>query len=69
MKKCCLCNENIEVVRSLCGEVAWTEGHNADPLAEGRCCDTCNWTKVVPARIHAACTEPVLPERLKRRDM
>ena len=49
MKKCCLCNENIEVVRSLCGEVAWTEGHNADPLAEGRCCDTCNWTKVVPA--------------------
>ena len=27
------------------------EGHNADPLSEGRCCDTCNITKVIPARI------------------
>ena len=33
------------------GEVFWKEGHNADPLSEGRCCDTCNITKVIPARI------------------
>ena len=66
MKKCCLCNGNIEVIRAISGEAAWAEGHNAEPLADGRCCGTCNWTKVIPARIHAARTEPVLPERSKR---
>lgn len=45
--KCCLCGEDIEV--SVFG---WTEGHNADPLNEnGRCCSSCNATKVIPARL------------------
>lgn len=27
-------------------------GHNPEPLAEdGRCCDNCNATKVIPARL------------------
>lgn len=39
--KCCLCK----------GEIEGKYGHNAQPLADGRCCDTCNYTKVVPKRI------------------
>ena len=27
------------------------ETHNALPLAKGRCCDECNATKVIPARV------------------
>ena len=29
----------------------WSEGHNADPVSEGRCCDLCNDVKVLPARL------------------
>ena len=43
---CCLCDQKIEV-HPLNG---WFEGHNASPLAEGRCCDNCN-NKVVAERI------------------
>lgn len=25
-------------------------GHNADPVAQGRCCGDCNATKVIPTR-------------------
>jgi hypothetical protein len=42
MKKCVICESLIEL---------GTHGHNAEPVAEGRCCDHCNWTEVVPARI------------------
>ena len=48
---CTLCNDNIEPQRTPSGEVFWTEGHNAQPLDDGRCCDTCNSIKVIPARI------------------
>lgn len=27
-------------------------GHNALPVAEGRCCDTCYSTKVIPAKLN-----------------
>lgn len=43
---CCLCDQKIEV-QPISG---WFEGHNASPLAEGRCCDNCN-NKVVAERI------------------
>ena len=33
------------------GKVIWTEGNNAEPVREGRCCDDCNMNKVVPARL------------------
>jgi len=42
---CCLCGGEIEHVGS------WTEGHNAEPVAEGRCCGDCNSTRVIPARL------------------
>lgn len=38
-KKCCICKKEYE---------GW--GNNAEPLAEGLCCDECN-KKVIKARI------------------
>lgn len=38
-KKCCICGKEYE---------GW--GNNAQPLAEGQCCDGCN-KKVIKARI------------------
>lgn len=43
--KCCLCGENIKPVGT------WTQGNNARPLKDGRCCDDCNMNKVIPARL------------------
>ena len=42
MKKCVICGSLIEL---------GTFGHNAEPVAEGRCCEDCNWTEVIPARM------------------
>jgi len=28
----------------------WDKGHNAEPIKEGRCCEDCNSSIVVPAR-------------------
>ena len=44
--KCCLCNKEIEK-NNISG---WDKGHNAQPLKDGRCCDFCNYNKVIPAR-------------------
>lgn len=49
--KCCLCDS-----------VIYRYGHNALPLEDGRCCDNCNWTKVIPYRI------AVLTNREKREE-
>tara|TARA_Y100001938_G_scaffold135396_1_gene196986 strand:+ start:621 stop:809 length:189 start_codon:yes stop_codon:yes gene_type:complete len=49
--KCSLCDGEIEKFRSPDGVVYWDEGHNAEPLSNGRCCGICNTTKVIPARI------------------
>ena len=35
---CCLCDAEISV-EPLSG---WDKGHNAEPLAKGRCCSSCN---------------------------
>ncbi len=40
MKKCSICNNKITGF-----------GNNAEPVNNGRCCDTCNFTKVIPARL------------------
>ena len=51
MSKCVLCKGDIDAQRHpATGEVYWTHGHNAQPLADGQCCSTCNDTKVMPAR-------------------
>ena len=52
--KCCLCGEKIKVESN-----GWNKGNNAQPLAEGRCCNKCNVTKVIPARIIGARNENV----------
>ena len=38
--KCCICKKKI---------VGY--GNNAWPVRDGRCCDTCNWEYVIPARL------------------
>jgi hypothetical protein len=43
--KCCICEEEIEVVNG------WTQGNNAQPVKDGRCCASCNLAVVVPARL------------------
>ena len=49
--KCCLCDHQIDVQYTADGKVAWSQGHNAEPLiTDGRCCSDCNWSKVIPAR-------------------
>ena len=46
---CNLCGKPLKVRRTSKGKLLWKEGHNADPLAEGFCCDVCN-QKVLEAR-------------------
>jgi hypothetical protein len=35
----------------LCGKDNGEYGHNADPVAKGRCCEKCNITRVIPERM------------------
>lgn len=48
MKECCLCGNKIYPQIKVSGDY-W--GHNALPLKNGRCCDSCNATKVIPERL------------------
>lgn len=43
---CSICQKQIEVHNG------WDKGHNAEPVSDGRCCDVCNATVVIPARIN-----------------
>lgn len=45
LQKCCLCGFDIQPVGD------WFHGNNAEPAADGRCCDECNSLIVIPARI------------------
>lgn len=47
LKTCSICGGNISI-QPLTG---WADGHNALPINHGRCCDACNATAVIPARI------------------
>lgn len=53
---------------SICKFTIAGYGHNADPVAEGKCCDICNFGKVIPARVQAFnelvadLSEPEMPE-------
>ena len=44
---CSICDTPI----SPCKITGWEEGNNAEPVNDGRCCDTCNLTVVIPRRI------------------
>lgn len=39
--KCDICQGEIDE-HSHDGKVYWSQGHNAQPLSKGRCCDSCN---------------------------
>lgn len=43
--KCSICQNEIQPVGD------WTQGNNAEPVNDGRCCDQCNATVVIPARL------------------
>ena len=42
---CSICQNEIQAVGD------WTQGNNAEPVNDGRCCDDCNATVVIPARL------------------
>jgi len=46
VKPCIICGDEIEERPN-----GWKYGHNAMPVADGQCCDTCNDTEVIPARV------------------
>jgi len=43
-EKCTICKEKVKGF-----------GHNAEPVKAGRCCELCNDTYVIPARLKALC--------------
>ena len=49
---CIICKGEIKpLLHPDTGEVIWEQGHNAHPIAEGRCCDSCNFGPVLKARM------------------
>jgi hypothetical protein len=42
---CSICCSPIEIVGT------WDQGHNAQPVNDGRCCGECNTAVVIPARL------------------
>lgn len=43
----------------ICGAKNTGYGNNPAPLAtEGKCCDNCNWSKVIPARLQLFSSSP-----------
>ena len=53
---CSLCDDGLDVYYKN-NKAVWTKGHNAEPLNEeedDRCCNYCNDTKVIPARLYLA---------------
>ena len=48
INECVLCGDEIDVQAN-----GWAHGHNAQPLADGQCCSSCN-TLVIIARMRQA---------------
>lgn len=48
--KCVICKNEIDQQIFPNGQV-WEEGHNAQPVKDGRCCTLCNDEHVIPLRI------------------
>ena len=60
--KCVLCeNEIIPDVVS-----GWDQGNNAQPLADGRCCDDCNMAVVSSRMARMVGKRPLLTDEQKR---
>ena len=54
---CVICEGPIEVT-----EWGWNEGHNAAPVADGRCCNICQDTVVMTARLSSVVGERMLAQ-------
>lgn len=51
-KKCSICGGPIEILHHPdTGVVVWSNGNNAEPVNNGRCCNECNMTVVLKARV------------------
>jgi hypothetical protein len=50
-KDCIICGSKIPPHKTKEGVVYWEGGHNAMPIAEGRCCDLCHDNVVLPTRL------------------
>jgi len=48
--KCVICKKKIDK-QDFGNGIKWEGGHNAEPIKSGRCCTTCNDTKVTPTRL------------------
>lgn len=44
---CSICGRKIPI----CPITGWRHGNNAEPVNNGRCCDHCNASVVIPRRI------------------
>ena len=49
--ECCICKKEIEKQYTKEGVMFWDQGNNAQPIDDGRCCNECNATIVIPARL------------------
>lgn len=47
---CVICHKEIEPDRDDDGKIYWTEGNDARPVGDGRCCNKCNLNIVLPMR-------------------
>ena len=54
MKTCSKCGKNIDIHYKESGKPYWSDGHNAEPINDGRCCSECNMTVVLPTRLRQA---------------
>ena len=58
VQNCSICCHPIDPhYHPITGEVFWIEGHNAQPVNDGRCCSICNDTIVLPERNNRLLTE------------
>ena len=49
---CSICKAKIdEQFTKNANKVYWSEGHNAEPINDGRCCSECNAWIVIPKRL------------------
>lgn len=52
--ECSICKGEIDVLKDDKGKVVWSDGHNAEPINDGRCCTKCNDEVVITRRIEDA---------------
>jgi len=65
--KCSICGNKIETEQT--GPYSfWSDGHNAQPVNDGRCCGSCNELVVIPRRLNDSFNAKNLTEGEEVRD-